>query len=209
MALILLTVLFGNDTSQIVTASTLTQVPEPIDQKTFIQPTIRIWDVSWIPADSQPLEGAIDLILKGTGLSGLGHKIIEYSKKYGVNPILALAMFKGESSFAFRGTRAYVNNNPGNIIATGNCRGSPKGSFCRGIYGEISTDGRFGVYASMVHGIKAFFIMLSTEYKPGKRYNCDDMTCVISSYCTLSKPDKSRYIAQIKEWMKNYQTQLN
>lgn len=185
------------------------QVPESNNQQSKLQPTIEIWDTSWIPSDPQSLANAINYVVQGTGLAGQGRNIVEYSKEYGVNPIFALAMFKKEASFAASGTRANANKNPGNIIATGSCRGLPKGSSCNGVYGEIGTDGRFGVYASMSDGIKAYFMLLSGEYKPGTRHDCQDVKCVISIYCPPSDCDTATYIAQITQWMEEYRSQLS
>ena len=170
------------------------------------------WDTNWIPsdtpADSLYVTEQIDKILSGTGLEGQGESILKYSKEYGVNPAFALAMFMKEASFARPGTRAYRNNNPGNIIATGDCRGKPKGSLCIGHYGEVSTDGRFGVYESMSDGIKAYFWLLANEYKPGTRRNCSDIRCIISAYCPPSECDTDKYVSQIVGWTKKYQQQI-
>ena len=167
------------------------------------------WDVSWIPSDSQFASGKIDTILNGTGLSGQGSTILQDAQEFGVNPAFALAMFRKEASFAAPSTRANSNKNPGNIIATGNCRGLPTGSSCSGYYGEISTDGRFGVYSNMADGVKAYFMLLSTEYKPGTRRNCSDIACIITAYCPPSDCDDiSKYIDQIAQWAQEYQTQL-
>jgi len=187
----------------------LSQVPESNNPQPALQPTTGIWDTSWLPADSQTLVSATNYVLQGTGLAGQGDTIIQYSKEYGVNPIFALAMFRKEASFAASGTRANANNNPGNIIAIGNCRGLPKGSSCNGVYGEIGTDGRFGVYARMTDGIKAYFMLLNGEYKPGTRYNCQNLECVITVYCPPSDCGTSAYIAQITQWMKEYKDQLS
>jgi hypothetical protein len=117
-------------------------------------------------------------------------------------------MFRKEATFAQPNTRAYINNNPGNIIATGNCRGLPRGSNCNGIYGEISTDGRFGIYASMKDGIKAYFKLLNNEYKPGTSRDCADIGCIISAYCPPSDCDTAAYVTQIILWTGRYQLQI-
>jgi hypothetical protein len=166
------------------------------------------WDVSWIPSDSQHMASKIDSILDGTGLSGQGKIILRDAQENSVNPAFALAMFRKEATFAKPGSRAYSNKNPGNIIATGNCRGLPAGSSCSGNYGEVSTDGRFGVYASMPDGIMAYFRLLRTEYQPGTKRNCSDIACIITAYCPPSDCDTSAYIAQITEWTQQYQSQL-
>jgi|YNPMSStandDraft_1061717.scaffolds.fasta_scaffold63298_1 hypothetical protein len=165
-------------------------------------------DVNWIPSDSQFVANKIDIILDGTGLSGEGGTILQNAQQFGVNPAFALAMFRKEATFAAPGTRAYNNKNPGNIIATGNCRGLPAGSSCIGYYGEISTDGRFGVYPSVADGIKAYFTLLSAEYKPGTSHNCSDIACIVTAYCPPSDCDTSTYISQITQWTQQYQSQL-
>ncbi|GAB4481743.1 MAG: hypothetical protein Kow00124_29820 [Anaerolineae bacterium] len=131
------------------------------------QDEIDPWDAGWIADEEQARRGAaraVDVIVTGTGLEGQGATIIEAALAHGVNPAFALAMFEKEASFAAPDTRAYRNNNPGNIIATGACRGLAAGSACRGAYGEVSTDGRFGVYASMADGVGAYFRLLAREY---------------------------------------------
>jgi len=166
------------------------------------------WDISWIPADSQVAINNIDAILQGTGLAKQGSIILQYAKEFGVNPAFALAMFRKEASFAQPNTRAYRNNNPGNINATGECKGLPAGSSCSGIYGEIGTDGRFGKYASMADGIKAYFMLMNREYQPGTKRNCKDIACIIPYYCPPSECDTSAYIDLITKWTQEYQSKI-
>lgn len=166
------------------------------------------WDVSWLPSDSPLVIDRINTILSSTGLEGQGAIILESAQEFGVNPAFALAMFRKEATFAAPNTRASSNNNPGNIIATGDCRGKPAYSTCQGIYGEVSTDGRFGIYSSMEDGIKAYFMLLNKEYKPGTRRNCSDIACIITVYCPPSDCDTSIYINQITQWTQDYQHQL-
>jgi len=164
--------------------------------------------VSWLPSDSQLIIDRINFILSTTGLEGQGATILDTAQESGVNPAFALAMFRKEASFAAPDTRANTNKNPGNISATGDCYGKPANSSCKGNYGEISTDGRFGIYSSMEDGIKAYFMLLKKEYKPGTKRNCSDIACIITVYCPPSDCDTSRYINQITQWTQEYQSQL-
>jgi hypothetical protein len=166
------------------------------------------WDTSWLPDDHDFLVDNINKILTGKGMEGTGETILESALKYGVNPAFALAMFQKEANFAKPGTLANVNNNPGNIIATGACRGKPAGSSCTGNYGEVGTNGRFGIYASMQDGIKAYFMLLSREYQPGTHYNCEDIPCIISKYAPSSENNTVLYIEQINRWAKDYQQKI-
>ncbi len=166
------------------------------------------WDTSWVPSNMQFVVSQINTILKGTGLAEYGSDIMQNSQEYGVNPAFALAMFRKEANFATPNTRAYNNRNPGNIIATGNCRGLPADSSCNGNYGEISTDGRFGVYASMSDGIKAYFMLLNNEYKSGTNRNCSNIPCIINVYCPPSDCDTPIYIIQITDWTRQYQNEI-
>jgi hypothetical protein len=166
------------------------------------------WDVSWLPEDSEGVAGRIDGILVGTGLAGRGQIILDNARNSVVNPAFALAMFRKEASFANPTTRAYANNNPGNINATGGCKGLSAGSSCSGVYGEVGTDGRFGIYASMKDGIAAYFRLLSREYRPGTKRNCPDITCIIKAYCPSSECDTAAYITQITDWTTEYQSQI-
>lgn len=105
---------------------------------TLAQGTLSPWDITWIPSDSSSrakIAAEINSILNGTGMAGQGQNILDDALIYKVNPALALAQFLHEAGFARPGTLAYTNNNPGNIIYTG------------GYYGEVSKNGRFGVYA--------------------------------------------------------------
>jgi hypothetical protein len=172
------------------------------------QTTPSPWDISWLPPDPQYVVSNIDNILSGTGLDGKGQQVLVNSQQFGVNPAFALAMFRKEAVFARPDTRAYKNKNPGNIIATGDCRGLPVDSSCSGYYGEISTDGRFGIYASMDDGIKAYFTLLSNEYKPGTSRNCSDISCIITAYCPPSDCDTAVYISQITDWTRQYEQQI-
>lgn len=162
------------------------------------------WDTSWLPTDRSHVVGKIDQILSGSGLEGQGEAMLTYSLQHGVNPAFALAMFRKEASFAMPGTRAYTNKNPGNIIATGDCRGELAGTACTGVYGEISTDGRFGIYASMQDGIHAYYLLLEREYMPGTSRDCTTISCVISAYCPATECDTDRYVAQIATWTAQY-----
>lgn len=117
-------------------------------------------------------------------------------------------MFRKEESFAAFGTRTYKNNNPGNIIATGSCKGLPFGSSCSGFYGEISTNGHFGIYSIMADCVKAFYKLLVREYKPGSERNCEDIPCIISAYCPATECGEEIYTKQIIEWTQQYQCQL-
>lgn len=166
------------------------------------------WDTSWLPDDHDFLVDNINTILAGKGMEGTGETILEAAFEYSVNPAFALAMFQKEAGFAKPGTMANANNNPGNIIATGNCRGKPAGSSCTGNYGEVSTNGRFGIYESMIDGIRAYFMLLSREYQPGAKRNCEDIPCIISHYAPPSENNTTLYIEQINRWAKDYQQRI-
>ena len=166
------------------------------------------WDMSWVPSDSQNVIEHINTILEGSGLAGEGAAILSSSKKYGVNPAFALAMFSKEASFAKSNTSAYLNNNPGNIIATGECIGLADGTPCKGYYGETSTDGRFGKYSNMADGIKAYFMLLASEYKPDTKRGCEDIACIISVYAPSSENDTATYIEQVTGWTQQYECQM-
>jgi len=187
---------------------TATYTPQPPIIKDFdCQASISPWDISWLLSENAITISRIDNILANTGLAGYGNIILQNAIDYQVNPALALAMFRKEATFAAPGTRANKNNNPGNIIATGECRGKPAGSSCSGVYGETSTDGRFGVYPDMNSGIKAYFQLLHQEYSPGSKRDCTDIQCIIRSYCPPSDCDTQKYIDQVTEWGMDYQCQ--
>ena len=163
------------------------------------------WDVSWLPEDRRgrrALDQALDALLEGTGLRGQGATIRENAERHAVNPAFALAMFRQEAGFASRGTRAHSNKNPANIIATGDCWGQPEGARCKGVYGEVSTDGRFGRYASMADGIEAFFLLMEREYTG---MALDDL---IRRACPPVECDVPGYVARMEQWIGEYQAQL-
>lgn len=166
------------------------------------------WDIAWVPLNLDLVSGKLDTILNGTGLEGKGRTILDNSMELTINPAFALAMFRKEAIFARRDTSAYRNKNPGNIIATGSCRGLPTGSLCSGLYGEVRTDGRFGVYQEMDDGIRAYFTLLNNEYKPGTTRNCTDISCIINAYCPPSDCDTATYISQITDWTQDYRRQI-
>jgi hypothetical protein len=166
------------------------------------------WDTSWLPHDYREVADQLNEMLDGTGLADQGTLILELSIEYGINPAFALAMFNKEAEFAKQGTRAQRNNNPGNIIATGECRGKPAGTACSGNYGETSTDGRFGVYPSMADGIAAYFKLLDSEYMPGTKRDCESIECIISAYCPPEECETEQYVEQITGWSKDYQCDL-
>ncbi len=172
------------------------------------------WDVSWLPADRQQVVAVINAIITSpetggspnAGLKGFGETILKYSltsiegNPAGVNPAFALAMFRKEANFATYGAAA-ANNNPGNIICAG---GTVP------LYGAIRCNGRFGVYASMEDGIKAYFWLLQYEYKPGggRSHNCRDIPCIISHYAPSSENDTRQYIEQVTAWTRDFQDRI-
>lgn len=166
------------------------------------------WNTEYLSNDSNSMIDHTNTILENTGLAGQGETIINLSKQYGVNPAFTLAMFRKEASFADPRYRAYRNNNPGNINATGNCRDVSPNEPCSGVYGEISTDGRFGIYQTMADGIEAYYLLLSSEYKPGTKRDCDDITCIISAYAPSTENDTAAYINQVTNWTQGYQCQI-
>ena len=189
-------------------SNTLSNEPMEVKEVLKCPDSTSPWDIEWLPRNSSDTSAQIDIILADSGLSNQGKTILEYSRQYGISPAFALAMFNKEATFASIKTRAYRNNNPGNIIATGNCNNLPANSSCNGNYGEISTDGRFGIYASMNEGIEAYFKLLSREYKPGTKRNCNDFRCIISAYCPPSECDVNKYVSQIEEWTIQYQCNI-
>lgn len=188
--------------------ATLTAPAGPAPTPATCPETAHPWDTSWLPRDPREVAARIDDILQGSGLAGQGSLILHLSIEYGVNPAFALAMFRKEANLGEQGTRAERNNNPGNIIATGGCRGEPAGQGCTGYYGETGTDGRFGVYPSMADGIEAYFKLLDSEYKPGTKRDCDSMWCIISAYCPPEECETDEYVAQIAGWSEEYQCEL-
>jgi hypothetical protein len=111
-------------------------------------------------------------------------------------------MFRKEAGFATRGTRAESNKNPANIVATGECWGEPEGRRCKGLYGEVGTDGRFGRYASMADGIEAFFVLMEREYAGMALYE------LVSRACPPVECDVPAYVALMEQWISDYQAQL-
>ena len=163
------------------------------------------WDVSWLPDDrrrERALDQAIDALLEETGLHGQGATIRENAQRHGVNPAFALAMFRKEAGFATRGTLAYRNKNPANIVATGECWDEPKGTRCKGIYGERGTDGRFGRYATLADGIEAFFVLMEREYAGMTLH------ALISRACPPIECDVPAYVALMETWALEYQSLL-
>jgi hypothetical protein len=163
------------------------------------------WDVSWLPDDwkgKRALDQALDALIEETGLHGQGKTIRENAQRHEVNPAFALAMFRHEAGFAARGTLAHSNKNPANIIATGECWGEPKGTRCQGLYGEVSTDGRFGRYATMADGIRAFFTLMEREYAGMTLH------ALINRACPPAECDVPAYVALVEQWTSEYQAQL-
>ena len=142
----------------------------------------------------------IETLLDGTGLAGHGGAILQYAQGYGVNPAFALAMFRKEAEFAKQGSIAYRQNNPGNIICGGGT--TP-------LYGATGCGGRFGTYDTMADGIQAYFRLLDNEYRPGRKYDCEDIPCIIAVYCPPSNCDTARYVDQVTEWTIQYQNLLS
>jgi hypothetical protein len=166
------------------------------------------WDTSWLPAGHKSVIAAIDSILDGSGLPGQGAALLENALTFGVNPAFILAMLRKESLFAMPGTPAFQNNNPGNLLATGTCKGLPAGAKCFGAYGETSTDGRYGVYPGMVDGLHAFFMHLTYEYKSGTTGDCADIACIANAYCPAPGCNANSYADQLTQWTKEYQAQI-
>jgi len=170
--------------------------------------TILPWNINYLLNNVKDVVERTNIILQNTGLAEQGETIINLSKQYEINPAFALSMFRKEASFASRNSAAYRNNNPGNITATGNCQGLAANQSCNGYYGEISTDGRFGKYQSMADGIKAYYVLLSSEYKPGTKRNCTDITCIVNIYAPPTENNTAEYIQQVSDWTQEYQCKL-
>ena len=177
-----------------------TERPVATEPQPILQTSPSPWDVSWVPEDSQAVASRIDSLLDGTGLAGHGGTILEYAREYGVNPAFALAMFRKEAEFAKQGSIAQRQNNPGNIICSGGT--TP-------LYGATDCGGRFGTYDTMADGIRAYFWLLDSEYKPGRRYNCEEIACVIAVYCPPSDCDTDHYVDQVTAWTTQYQSRLS
>ena len=174
-------------------------------QSAWAQSDVDPWDVSWLPTDrsgERALDQAIDVLLEETGLNGQGQTIRENAQHHSVNPAFALAMFRKEAGFATRGTLAHSNRNPANIVATGECWGEPKGTRCKGIYGERGTDGRFGRYTTLADGIEAFFVLMEREYAGMTLH------ALISRACPPIECDVSAYVALMETWALEYQSLL-
>lgn len=207
-AWILILLIFSSTMSACLPANQNTPVEaQPVNQPKCPD-TSNPWDIFWLPSDKQGTVNQLNSILNGTGLSGQGNTIINLSVEYQINPAFALAMFKKEASFAIEGSRAYRNNNPGNIRPTGDCKGKAGGSACNGLYGEISTDGSFGIYPDMVAGIKAYYMLLNSNYRPDTKRNCQDIACIISAYAPSSENDTNSYIKQVTDWTTQYQCEI-
>lgn len=176
------------------------------------------WDVTWLPNDQASrnrIAAEIDRIVvdpnagsisgEKSGLKGKGATILRYatesidSNPNGVNPAFALAMFRKEANFAALNTPANTQNNPGNII-------------CTGFYGDTGCTGRFAVFPTMDDGIKAYYWLLTREYKPGSSFarkgGCKSIDCIIQIYCPPSDCDTNKYISQVSEWTNTYQSRL-
>jgi hypothetical protein len=186
------------------------QAPQPAGPSSGPNP----WDVGWLPSDRDRVVTAINAIIVSpetggsprAGLKDYGATILKYSLESvegnpaGVNPAFALAMFRKEANFATYGA-APANNNPGNIVCAGGTRP---------LYGATRCNGRFGVYASMEAGIKAYFWLLQAEYKPGGAIsrNCPDIPCIIRAYAPASENDTERYIVQVTDWTRDFQNRI-
>jgi hypothetical protein len=182
MAIFLCAPLASCDLSRSIYPISINTVETPRNISFDCQASISPWNVNWLPTYHDSVSQRIESILAGKGLSGFGNTILQSALDYQGNPAFALAMFRKEASFAAPGTRANRNNNPGNINATGECRGKPAGSSCIKVYGEISTDGRFGVYPDMSAGINAYYQLLHQEYAPGSKQNCSDISCILGAW---------------------------
>ena len=174
-------------------------------QAAHAQSGVDPWDVSWLPtgrSGERAVDQAIDALLQETGLHGQGKTIRENAQRHGVNPAFALALFRQEAGFAARGTLAHRNKNPANIVATGTCWGAPTGTRCKGMYGEVSTDGRFGRYARMEDGIEAFFLLMEREYAGMT------LPALINRACPPVECDVAGYVSAMEEWTLEYQALL-
>ena len=166
------------------------------------------WNINWLPVDHQHIIDKIESILNGTGMSGKGSLVLHYGLQYMVNPAFGLAMLRKESNFDQPGTQSNKNNDPGNILASGGCENASAGDICIGLYGEISTDGKWGVFQSLDEGIKAYFMMLNEEYGPSLTNSCTDVACVVTIYCQYTGCDTAPTIDQVSQWTREYQDRI-
>lgn len=136
----------------------------------------------------------IDSILAAAGspAAGIGGYWIELGAAYNINPEIALAFFKHESSFGVDPNWAGIKpggattHNVGNLI----CAGYP------------TCYGRFRDYPSWKEGIEGWYQLIAVEYIGGRGHaTVED---VIPVYAPAFENDVQNYIErvrqQVKEW---------
>lgn len=175
------------------------------------------WDVSWVPTSEfgrlnfiASMQSIIRSPAHGGGstspLIDRASTILHYclvsidGNPGGINPAFAMAMFRMEANFARDPeSLAYLNKNPGNLICTSSH-----------YYGEVSCNGRFGVFASWREGIKGYAWLLTRQYKPGGQmsWNCPDIPSIIYIYAPPEENDTEEYIRLVTQWTREYQAIL-
>jgi len=110
---------------------------------------------------------------------GLGKVITEQSKKYSIDPSVALAWFRKESSFGKLG-KANENNSFGN---------------------RKDTTGNFIKYTSWDESILDWFAYMDRKYIQEGKITIEG---IVPIYAPSNENDTQTYIAQIKQWTEEY-----
>lgn len=124
---------------------------------------------------------------------GQGANILAMAEKYNVPPELALSMFAKEAQFASKGSKAHLNNNPGNIRFVGQ-EGATRG------------EGGFAKWGSMEEGIEAYFKLMDSSYR--QFLDKGDIDGLVNKYAPPSENNSDLYSKQMKEWMAGYRKML-
>jgi murein DD-endopeptidase MepM/ murein hydrolase activator NlpD len=148
--------------------------------------------------------GAIDGVLAGSGLAGQGDNLLKLADKYDIPPELALAMFRKEASFMSAGA-AVENNNPGNLVYTGQWGDKIGTVKDRDKNGKPSS--YWAAFDDPEAGMEGYMRLLDQVYRT--YIDGGDWKGMISKYAPSSDNNNvEEYTNQIEQWMEEYRKRI-
>lgn len=130
-------------------------------------------------------EESINTLLENSPATGTGEYFVFYGKKYGIDPIIALAFFRQESTFGTKGI-ARQTKSIGNIKYSSNCpSGKEYNGFCK--------------YDSWEQAIEHWYKLISGSTYVGAGLNTVEL--ITPKYAPSNENDVETYIKNVRDFV--------
>lgn len=140
----------------------------------------------------------IDKIIPSSSpASGTGKYFTTYSQQYNIDPAVALAFFRKESSFATNKNAIALKTN-----SIGNIRWVESIDKDRFEYYASPTNGKFRKYSSWEAGIEDWFKLIAGNVYVGEGRTT--IETIVPKYAPSTENDTATYIKQVKQWTQEY-----